>query len=50
MVTIVILQNIMKSFTTLTSQFICDAIVRSLVSVLLIVIILVLKPAGAMMV
>lgn len=44
------LQNNMKSFNTFTSQFIRDAIVGNLVSVLIIVIILVLKPAGAMMV
>jgi hypothetical protein len=40
----------MQPFNTLTSQFIRDAIVGNLVSVLIIVIILVLKPAGAMMV
>ena len=49
-VTIVVLQNIMKPLNTKASQFICDAIVGNPAYVLIIVIILVLKPAGAMMV
>ena len=44
------LQNNMKLINTLTSHFNCGAIVGNLVSVLLIVIILVIKPAGAIMV
>jgi len=40
----------MKLFNTIRKQFVRDAIVGNLVSVLLVVIILVLKPAGATMV
>jgi hypothetical protein len=50
LVRIVVIQNIMKHLNTLASYFNRAANVGNLVSVLVIVIILVLKPAGAMMV
>jgi hypothetical protein len=49
-VTIVVLQNIMTQFTDITKHFSYDAIVRNVISVLIIVILLILKPAGAIMV
>lgn len=48
--TIVVIQNKMELFNTITNPFIHGAIVRNVVSVLLVVIILVIKPAGATMV
>jgi hypothetical protein len=39
----------MELFNTIYNQFNRDAIVRELVSVLLVVIIIILKPEGAMM-
>jgi hypothetical protein len=49
-VTIVVRQNNMMQLTNITKQFTHDAIVRNVISVLLIVIILLVKPAGAIMV
>jgi hypothetical protein len=49
-VTIVVQQNIMKLFNGIANHFIRHANVRNLVSVLIIVIILLVKPAGAIMV
>lgn len=49
-VTIVLLQNKMKLLSIISNQLIGTANVRNLVSVLIIVIILLVKPAGAMVV
>ncbi|MFZ6009041.1 MAG: hypothetical protein ACOYXT_01740 [Bacteroidota bacterium] len=48
--TIVLLQNKMKLLSIISNQLIGTANVRNLVSVLIIVIILLVKPAGAMVV
>jgi hypothetical protein len=50
MVTIVIRQNKMKTFTNVCNYFTSDAIVGNVSSVLLVVILVVIKPAGAIVV
>jgi hypothetical protein len=50
MVTIVIRQNKMKTFRNILDQFTSDAIVGNVSSVLLIVILVVIKPSGAIVV